>query len=238
MKDTVASMYLDGTYAKQNAEFGDDNALWKAKNICSMLDQHQQKLNRICELGCGGGGILLEIAKMRPDINELHGYEPMPEAFAVCATRENDKIKFFPHTLGPDTRVERYDALIMSDVFEHIEDYLGFLRGVSHIADAYYFHIPLDMSVQMVARAKPLEILRQQVGHLHYFSKDTALASLEHAGYQILDWVYTDGSSSNYKTLRYQIMKFPRKVMFALAPNLAVRFLGGYSLLVVAKKKK
>jgi hypothetical protein len=111
------------------------------------------------------------------------------------------------------------------------------LRGVRDVADCVYFHIPLDMSVQMVARAKPLKILRDHVGHLHYFSKDTALETLKHSRYEILDWCYTDGSTSSYKTLKYHLMKWPRKLLYALSPDLAVRFLGGYSLLVAAKSK-
>lgn len=237
MSDSVASIYLDGTYAGKNNLFGDDNAAWKAANVHAMMTRRSHLPTRLCELGCGGGGILLELQKLRPEVLEIHGYEPMPEAYEVCKSRQNETLKFFNQTLGPDFQGVRYHAMLMFDVFEHIEDYLGFLRGVRHVADCVYFHIPLDMSVQMVARAKPLKILRDNVGHLHYFSKDTALETLKHSGYEILDWCYTDGSTSSYKTLKYQLMKWPRKLLYALSPDLAVRFLGGYSLLVAAKSK-
>lgn len=94
------------------------------------------------------------------------------------------------------------------------------------------------MSVQMVARAKPLQILRDEVGHLHYFSKDTALETLKHAGYNIIEYCYTDGSQGSYNTLKYRLMKWPRRFLYALSPDLTVRFLGGYSLLVCAQVKK
>lgn len=233
----LAETYADGSYAAKNGQFGDDTASWKAANILAMMQARQHHPQTIGELGCGGGKILVELAKHLSNTREFHGYEPMPEAFAVCQSRATDKIQFFPQSLDATSASKHYDTLLMIDVFEHVEDYLGFLRGVRELADTFYFHIPLDMSVQMVARMKPFQVLREEVGHLHYFSKDTALATLNQAGYQILDHTYTDGSSSGYGSLKYRIMKWPRKVSYALSPDLAVRFLGGYSLLVAAKKK-
>jgi hypothetical protein len=124
MSDTVALIYLDGTYAGKNCEFGDDNVEWKAANLHAMMLRRGDQPATICELGCGAGGIRLELQKLRPEVIEFHGYEPMPEAFAVCSQRQNDKLKFFHQTLGPDFSGKKYDALLMFDVFEHIEDYL------------------------------------------------------------------------------------------------------------------
>lgn len=43
-----------------------------------------------------------------------------------------------------------WDLVLVLDVFEHVDDYLGFLRGLSRIARNIIFHIPLDISVMRV----------------------------------------------------------------------------------------
>ena len=45
-----------------------------------------------------------------------------------------------------------FDLLLMLDVFEHVEDYIGLLRAVRSKAKQKLFHIPLDLSVQSVLR--------------------------------------------------------------------------------------
>jgi len=40
-------------------------------------------------------------------------------------------------------------------LFEHVEDYLGFLRKMKTKATFKVFHIPLDLSVQTVLRMSP-----------------------------------------------------------------------------------
>lgn len=80
---------------------------------------------------------------------------------------------------------------------------------------------------------KPILDLRENVGYLHYFTKDTALETLRYAGYEILDYFYTPKGIDfpGHSTL----FKIPRKVMFKFNQDITVRILGGYSLMVLAK---
>jgi hypothetical protein len=78
--------------------------------------------------------------------------------------------------------------------------------------------------------------LRRNVGHIHYFFKQTALATLEDCGYTIVDHCYTASRLElPNQALTSRIMRLPRRMMFAVDADLAVRLLGGYSLLVLAK---
>ena len=45
--------------------------------------------------------------------------------------------------------------------------------------------------MQTVLRATPLIRDRQRFGHIHYFTKETALQLLIDLGYNIIDWFYT-----------------------------------------------
>lgn len=70
----------------------------------------------------------------------------------------------------------------MMDVFEHVDDYLGFLKLCKNKTKNTIFHIPLDISAQGILRNK-LIAARKSVSHLHYFMKETAIATLIDSGY-------------------------------------------------------
>lgn len=231
---SVSSIYLDGTYAARNSSFGDDNASWKAANVKKMLDLAGWQPQRLCEIGCGGGGILLELAKLLPDSVHFTGYEPMPEAFKVCSSRASERFRFLNESPAGQSPDQPFDVALCLDVFEHVEDYIGFIRSLRGMARHFIFHIPLDMSVQTVFRLEPILRVRREVGHLHYFCKDTAIATVHDAGFSINHWFYTDSSQSTYNTFKFKLMKLPRKTLFAVAPDFTVRLLGGYPLMVAA----
>ena len=60
-----------------------------------------------------------------------------------------------------------YDVLFAVDVFEHVEDYLGFIRSLHSLARWNIFHMQLDLNVLSVANPIYLNMTREQVGHLH-----------------------------------------------------------------------
>jgi hypothetical protein len=128
-----------------------------------------------------------------------------------------------------------FDVAMAIDVFEHVEDYFDFLRRLRTKATYKVFHIPLDLSALSLLRREPSR-MRKGVGHIHYFDKDIALASLEDTGHEIIDWTYTSGRTElpnlGWKS---RLMKGPRKAVYALNADLAVRAFGGYSLLVLAR---
>ena len=129
-----------------------------------------------------------------------------------------------------------FDIVMAIDVFEHVEDYFGFLRKLREKAEYKIFHIPLDLSVQTVLRSSPIIKGRKFVGHIHYFTKETALETLKDTGYEIIDYFYTGGSLElPNRGWKADLLKIPRKLAFSLDEDLAVRLLGGYSLMVLAK---
>jgi hypothetical protein len=97
------------------------------------------------------------------------------------------------------------------------------------------FHIPLDLSVQTVLRSSPIMKQRSLVGHIHYFTKETALAALKDTGYEIIDHFYTNNSELPNRGWKTRVIKLPRKFLFSSDEDLTVRVLGGFSLMVLAK---
>ncbi len=76
---------------------------------------------------------------------------------------------------------------------------------------------------------------RDMYAHLHYFTKETALRTLADTGYTLLDYFYTPRSNDLGTGPAEVLLRLPRKVLFALHKDLAVRILGGYRLLVLAQ---
>ena len=231
----METIYTDGTYLRNNPDWHVDDSPWKAKHVARMLDRHGIVPQTVCEIGCGAGEILRSLSTHLEPSTRFFGYEISPNAYKICSQKANEKFTFRLANLLDETDV-RFDLVMAMDVFEHVEDYFGFLRKLRDKAQYKVFHIPLELSAQEVLRGKPLLNARRTVGHIHHFSKETALATLEDCGYTVLDHFYTSGRTDlgglGWKS---QLMRLPRQALYKVNQDAAVRTLGGYSLLVLAR---
>jgi cyclopropane fatty-acyl-phospholipid synthase-like methyltransferase len=232
---STATIYEDGTYLLNNPTWHEEDSPWKAKQIGRILRANNIKPATICEVGCGAGGILDCLAQDFDKNVAYTGYELSAAAFAMCQKKERPGLSFFKKDLFEEGDA-KFDVVMAIDVIEHVEDYIGFLRKLRARGKYKVLHIPLDLSVQTVLRSSPLLRGRQAVGHIHYFTKETALATLKDTGYEVVDSLYTGGSLElPNRGWRANLMKAPRAVLFSIHRDLTVRLLGGYSLLVLAK---
>lgn len=234
VSDQSESIYQTGEYVERNPTYHVEDSAWKATQILKMIEKHSVRPTSVCEVGCGAGEILKQLQTRLPADTQLVGYEISPQAFGMCRERENDRLHFFCEDLLT-TQTEKFDLLLCLDVFEHVEDYLGFLRGLREKGVHKVFHIPLDLSVNWLWRSGPIMREREQAGHLHYFTKETALATLQDAGYEVIDWFYTPGAIANPRSVKAKLARWPRRMLSAVNQDLVVRILGGYALLVLAK---
>lgn len=225
--------YTSGDYFEKNPTFHVERADFKAGLIRGILQRNGVEPKRICDLGCGAGEVLSLLSGMLPSVKELDGYELSPQGFELCQQRAKENLRF--HNFNLFDCNERYDLGISMDVFEHVEDPFTFLRQFKKHADKFVFHIPLDMNAQMVLRGSPIMHVRRKLGHLHYFSKDSALALLRDTGYTILDHQYTPSAIHKPKSLSAKVASIPRQLAKLLLGDLGVRLTGGYSLLVLAE---
>jgi hypothetical protein len=96
------------------------------------------------------------------------------------------------------------------------------------------FHIPLDIAAWKVLGGY-LMTKWGRYGHIHFFTKETALATLRQAGFEIVDWVYTGlYQRPDTSNPAMRMLDVFRKAAYAVNPDLAVRWFGGFSLLVLA----
>ena len=227
-------IYTSGEYLENNPSWHVEDSPWKAGQILELIRRNNLKPRSICEVGCGAGEILRQLQQQLPKVT-FSGYEISPQAYKLCQQRKNSGIRFYLKNLLEDGRAF-FDVVLAIDVIEHVDDYLGFLRALRGKGKYKIFHIPLDLSVQTVWREKPISKLRRTVGHLHYFTKETALAALSDNGYKIVDYFYTSAAVDlPARSFISWLGKLPRKIMFKLNPDLTARLLGRYSLMVLTK---
>lgn len=230
-----ATVYEDGTYLKNNPTWHEEDSAWKTRQINKILTKNNVKPISVCEIGCGAGEILNCMTQSYGENVDFSGYEISPQAFSICKKKEKPNLKFHSQDLFLEENA-RFDVVMAIDVFEHVEDYFGFLRKLRPMGTYKVFHIPLDLSVQTVFRSEPIMKGRREVGHIHYFTKDTALATLNDTGYQVIDYAYTSGSLDlPNRGFRANLLKLPRRLLFSLKQDFAVRLLGGFSLMVLAR---
>jgi cyclopropane fatty-acyl-phospholipid synthase-like methyltransferase len=232
---TTNAPYEDGTYLSKNPTWHEEDSPWKAQQIAKILKGNKINPTTICEIGCGAGEILNCLAGQYDNEVVLSGYDISPQAFEICKRKEKENLHFYLQDLL-DEGTPEFDVVLAIDVFEHVEDYFGFLRKLRTKGVHKIFHIPLDVSVQGVLRGSLMMKTRRLVGHLHYFTKETALATLKDTGYEVVDYFYTAVSIERpNRGWRANLLKLPRKLLFSIHQDACVRILGGYSLLVLAK---
>jgi len=230
-----AGIYADGTYARLHPDWHAGDSAWKAARIAEMLGRNRLRPASVAEVGCGAGGVLAALAAHAAPGARLVGFDVSPQAVAMARARHAGlPVEFVEGDAAASG--ERFELMVAADVFEHVPDCLGFLASIRPRADAFAFHVPLDLSVSSVLRPGALLRARRESGHLHHFVRETALATLEDAGYRVRDEAYTRGGIELAGPgLGRRLARLPRAAAAAVSPAWAARVLGGFSLLVLAE---
>jgi hypothetical protein len=227
----MKNIYDDGSYLTNNPNWHQEDSVRKAAEVLSILSRNGKLIDRgsVAEVGCGAGEILKTLQKTMPHIH-FHGFEISPQAYKLCLEKQNEMLHY--HNIDIATVEEKFDILLCMDVFEHVEDYMGFLRNIRPTSSTKIFRIPLDLSVNTLLRKSALLTKRKSIGHIHYFTSATAIASLIDCGYQIIDFQFVKCDSLSIKSKMLDILRAP---LFKINPDLCARLFGGYSLVVIAK---
>jgi hypothetical protein len=248
----VEDLYTSGEYLNKQPNWHVGESPWKAREILRMMQRNNIVAHTICEIGCGAGEVLRQLQTKLPNDCTFWGYEISPQAFELCQTRANERLLFKLLDIREEEHVF-FDLILVLDVLEHLEDYFSFLKMVKSKSTFKIFQIPMDLSVRSVLYGYLIEY-RDLYGHLHYFTKETALRTLEDAGYTILDYFYTHesvvpiGIQPNETTgdpftrvkrlvgkTKNEILKYSNRLFFCIHPDLAVRVTGRWRLMILAQ---
>jgi cyclopropane fatty-acyl-phospholipid synthase-like methyltransferase len=229
---TGEEIYTDGSYLdRTGGTWHLEDAPFKAKQIVTMLTRHSEvQPNTICEIGCGAGGILSELQKVLPSHTTFTGYEISPQAHAISERFSSAQCQYVLGDAFADSSM--YDLVLVMDVVEHVEDCFSFLRQTKQKGRWKIYHIPLDAHVSATLRG----INAWDIGHIHLFSIETALNSVELTGHRVVDWMLTAGALAKpNKAIRTRIANLVRLPLAKSSAKLAARLIGGYSILILAE---
>jgi len=234
----MENIYTDGQYLEATQTWHAEDSPWKARQIKKIIDKNGVQPNSIAEIGCGSGSILDELSK-RPDLQHVcfEGYDISPQAIEIAKKLENERIEFFQEDILSENNEKHFDILMVIDVFEHVPDYMGFVNKCKAKATYKIYHIPLDIHVSSVLRNAFIKN-RYTIGHIHYFTADSAISTLRDTGHEIIDSFYTNGAFGVFKEhpkIKTAVANLPRWLFSKFSVPFTARFFGGYSLLVLAK---
>lgn len=235
--------YTSGDYIEKNHSYHIEDSNFKWNNFLKLLKKSNfefNKINSIIEVGCGVGKILAEAKKTNLFEKECKftGYDINPGAIEI-AKKNYDKIDFFNEDFI-NLEKNNNDLIIAADVFEHIENSYDFLRKLKEKGNFFLFNIPLEISLLSMIRNKNIfKHSYDQVGHLHFYTKKTAILLLESCGYKIVKHNFADNRLQELKNKK-EIKKFaiflPQYLLGLLSKNLTSNIFGGFSLVVLATR--
>ena len=227
--------YTDGQYFQDNPEWHSRESKWKADNILKILKKNRIDFNSVSELGCGAGLILHNLYRQLPSQVTFNGYDISPQAIELCSTLENDRLRFRQADIL-SSNIDRTDLFLCIDILEHVENYFQVIRCIRELSDHQIFHFPIDLSANALLRPQKILHSRDNVGHIHYFTKDTILALLKELDLSVIDHHYTNGAVVFPSGgLGNRMANFSRRMLYKINSDLAVSLLGGYSLLVLTR---
>lgn len=232
VRDPIADAHINGDYLKKNPTWHVEYSARKAQTIHSFLESRQIRPKTIGDVGCGAGEVLALLQKNMDATCRFWGYDVAAPAIEMSKSRENEQLKFFLADFG-EIETPYFDLLLVLEVIDHVEDYIGFARALKHRAEWKYFSFSLDISVQSAFRSDAFTQRRRDHSHLHHFNTQTALGTLEYAGYEIVSYFYMPPNVTISWAAKLALPI--RRSFFGINPELAVRMFGGYSLQVLAR---
>lgn len=234
----TGNIYKSGEYLERTRTWHSEDSHWKAEQISKIISNNRVHSTNIAEIGCGAGVILGELSKKEYfRAVQFKGYDISPQAIELSKQIESERVKFFCQDLLSETNADHFDILLVVDVVEHIPDYMGFLNKCRAKAEYKIYHVPLDVHVSSVLRNAFIGG-RYTLGHLHYFTADSAIATLKDTGHEIVDHCYTNGALALFKehpSIKRAVANVPRWLFSKISLPFTARVFGGYSLLVLAK---
>jgi SAM-dependent methyltransferase len=234
----MGNIYTDGQYLEATQTWHAEDSPWKARQIEKIIYKNKLQPNSIAEIGCGSGSILDELSK-QPKWQHVsfEGYDISPQAIEIANKLGNKRIGFFQDDILSEDNEKYFDVLMAIDVFEHVPDYMGFVSKCKEKAKYKIYHIPLDIHVSSVIR-NSFTNNRYTIGHIHYFTADTAISTLLDTGHEVMDYFYTNGAMDLFKEhpeIKTAVANVPRWLFSKFSVPFTARLFGGYSLLVLAK---
>jgi len=148
---------------------------------------------RVLEVGCGAGRFLRAVRAARPGL-VLVGADVSRSALAMLASIASDIETRLATPYALPARDGEFDAVLLLDVLEHLEDPAGMLAEIRRVlvpGGVLHAHVPCEGDPRSLWRWLPGQRgagawKRRFGGHVQRFRRHELLALIEAAGFEIL----------------------------------------------------
>jgi SAM-dependent methyltransferase len=230
------NIYIDGDYKTKHPNWHREDSEDKATVIIEAMTKAGIAPQSVMEIGCGAGGILDALHQKMADSVTFKGFEISPQAFEFCQGLQKDRLDFSNEDVLLSEPAGQFDVVLCIDVFEHVENYIDFIRKLKQLGEYKIFRIPLDLSARSVLRNNYWGS-REKYGHIHYFTKELILQVLVDLDYSIVN-VFFDPIPLQQipESPKAYLLYLLNRLAYKISPDFAARALGGnYFLMVTAK---
>jgi hypothetical protein len=229
----LENIYISDSYFEQNPTWHTEDSLWKSQQIVKILSRNKLDICTAMDVGCGFGDIIFWLKNKYENIS-FEGFDIAVTAIEGARLRHKDLV-FKVYNMVED--LPSADLCLLIDVIEHIDNYYDFLERIRNKAKYFIFHIPLDISVKGIWRME-FTSSWESVGHIHFFTKETAIHALEKAGFRIIDSMITNSPVEViHNNKKKKLFSYIHRLIYPISENFAIRVLGGYSIMILVEPK-
>jgi SAM-dependent methyltransferase len=189
--DDPAAFYAAG-YSLADRDEGMRMGRWralgartKAAHARTLAAQAGLGPERVAEIGCGDGSLLLELAQVWPGAT-FDGFELSEPAIEIARGRGIPRAGRLEAYDGSRVPAEdgAYDLAVLSHVLEHVPDPAPLLREAARVATRVLVEVPLEDNRSAARPAKRAEAAR--IGHLHAWRRADVRALVQAAGLKVV----------------------------------------------------
>lgn len=160
---------------------------WKVRKLIQLIPS-DFVFENVLEVGCAFGGLLNIIAD-RLNIRKRIGIDISGNNIEV-AKKLYPESDFFRGSVeeylkngSGETKILRFDLIVLSDIVEHIPDDLDFLKTIQKSASYVLLNLPLEKSFKTRNRKYGVA---DPSGHLRCYDKEDASQLVTKAGFEVV----------------------------------------------------
>src|SRR3989344_1815713 len=155
-----------------------------------LIGYHQFFLNnvsggdRVLDIGCGNGALAYDVADRVKSVTGIDIEEKNIRKAKAKYSRPN--MKYIVGDATKDLTGEKFDSIILSNVLEHIEDRVGFMKSLKGLSFKYLIRAPMRDRDWVPLYKKELGIeWRLDLTHFTEYTEASFREEMNQAGYQV-----------------------------------------------------
>ena len=140
--------------------------------------------DRVLDIGCGNGSLAKDVANHAKSVTGID----IDEQLIAKAKRKNPapNLEYRVGDVTRDLSNEKFDVIIMSNVLEHIDERVSFLKSIKPLANKFLFRVPMIDREWVTLYKKELGLdWRLDTTHFTEYTFAQFENEFEQAGYKI-----------------------------------------------------